>query len=509
MANMVDKNPNADEKASELAVPAQPDPDVERDSAAKEFLETPEEPKDPNVVDFEGPNDPENALNWPSRKKFLNILVVSLITLLSPIASTISSAASADIMAHFHSTNESLGAFVTTVFLLGYTFGPIVIAPLSEMYGRAILYKVCMFFFIIFNVACAVANSLGSLIVYRLLAGIMGSCPVTLGAGSIADMIPAEKRASTMAAYIIGVILGPSIGPICGGYLSPAAGWRWEFWLMAIASGVMTIPVMVINETYSYVILERKTKRLRRERGNPDLRSALDTGKTPGQLFAFSIMRPLKMLISPIIFILSLYAAVVYSYLYLCFTTFPGVFGTKYGFGTGASGLVTLGYGIGSIIGLVICGATSDRLSKYLTEKHGGEAKPEYRLPIMVLGGFLTPIGLFWYGWTTEAGTHWIVPIIGTAFIGGGMIVTYMASTMYLVDAYTFFSASVTAASTIFRCLFGALLPLAGPYMYNKLGYGWGNSLLGFISIAFLPLPFIFYHYGQRIRESNMFKVKF
>ena len=71
-----------------------------------------------------------------------------------------------------------------------------------------------------------------------------------------------------------------------------------------------------------------------------------------------------------------------------------------------------------------------------------------------------------------------------------------MVSTMYLVDAYTVSPASVTAASTILRCLFGALLPLAGPAMYDKLGYGWGNSVLGFIAVDFLPPPFIFYRYG-------------
>lgn len=84
-----------------------------------------------------------------------------------------------------------------------------------------------------------------------------------------------------------------------------------------------------------------------------------------------------------------------------------------------------------------------------------------------------------------------------------------MGSTMYLVDAYTVYSASVTAASTIFRCLFGALLPLAGPAMYESLGYGWGNSVLGFIAVAFIPLPFIFYRHGERIRETRVFKVQF
>lgn len=421
---------------------------------------------------------------------------------------------------------------MTTVFLLGYTFGPILIAPLSEMYGRAILYKICMLFFVVFNVACAVANSLGSLIVFRFLAGIMGSCPVTLGTGSIADMVPSEKRAGAMGAYVIGAVLGPSIGPIAGGFLAPAAGWRWTFWLMAIASGVMTVvAILFVHESYPYVLLERKTKRLRKQTGNVSLRSALDAGKTPRKLFAFSILRPLKMLLSPIVFLLSLYAAVVYSYLYLCFTTFETVFGGQYGFNSGESGLATLGLGVGSVVGVLACGVAVEKISKHLTEKNGGDPRPEYRLPPMVFGAFCTPIGLFWYGWSAEAKAHWIVPILGTVFIGMGMVVTYvsylfgvppthdklvsansdlqMASAMYLVDAYTVHAASVTAASTICRCLLGAVLPLAGPSMYKALGLDWGNSLLGFISIAFIPLPFICYRYGQQIRETKLFNVEF
>jgi multidrug resistance protein len=434
-----------------------------------------------------------------------------------PIGSTISAAATPEILHHFHSTNETIGAFVTSVFLLGYTFGPIMIAPLSEMYGRAILYKVCATLFVVFNVACAVSNSLGSLIVFRLLAGIVGSCPVTIGTGSIADMIAAEKRAGVLGAYVIGVAFGPSIGPIAGGYLAPAAGWRWCFWLMAIASGVMAIvAIAFIEESYPYVLLKRKTERLRKETGNMDLRSALDTGKTPGDLFAFSILRPLKMLLLPIVFALSLYQAVVYSYLYLCFTTFGMIFGNQYGFSSGEAGLATLGLGVGAVIGVFGYAVASKKISQRLTEKNGGDPRPEYRLPPMIFGAFCTPVGLFWYGWSAETKTHWIVPILGTVFISMGMIFTFvsrfcswhnhisspcpqMASTVYLVDIYTAYAASV----------FGALLPLAGPSMFHALGVGWGNSLLGFIAIAFIPLPFIFYQYGMRLRNSTVFQMEF
>jgi multidrug resistance protein len=345
-----------------------------------------------------------------------------------PLASTISASATLDILADFHSTNKILGTLVTTIFLLGYVFGPIVIAPLSELYGRALLYKICMLFFIVFNVACAVSNNLGSLITFRFLAGTMGSCPVTLGTGSIADMVPAEKRAGAMGAYIIGVVLGPSIGPVIGGYLAPSAGWRWTFWVIAIASGVMTIvAVLFVQESYPYVLLARKTQRLRKETGNTHLRSALDTGKTPRQLFAFSIFRPLKMLLSPIVFILSLYAAIVYSYLYLCFTTFEVVFAGQYGFSSGEAGLATLGLGIGSTLGCIVCGLAVNAISKHLVAKNGGELKPEYRLPPMIAGAFFIAVGLFRYGWSAEAKTHWIVPIIGTVVLGLGIIFTYVS----------------------------------------------------------------------------------
>jgi MFS family permease len=214
-----------------------------------------------------------------------------------------------------------------------------------------------MIFFVVFNVACAVADSLSSLVAYRFLAGIMGSCPVTLGTGSIADMVTTEKRAGAMGAYIIGAVLGPAVGPVIGGYLAPVAGWRWAFWLMAIASGITTIvSVLFVRESCPYVLLERKAQRLRKETGNMHLRSVQDTGKTPSSLFVFSITRPIKMLLSPIVFSLSLYATTVYSYLYLCFTTSEAVFYGKYGFSSGEAGLATLGIGIGSVLGCVICG---------------------------------------------------------------------------------------------------------------------------------------------------------
>jgi len=169
-----------------------------------------------------------------------------------------------------------------------------------------------------------------------------------------------------------------------------------------------------------------KAKLLRKQTRNLRLDSAIDTTKTPRRLFASSITRSVKTLRYSIVSLLSLYAATVYSYLYLCFTAFEIVFYGQYGFSSGEAGLATLCIGIGSVLGCVICGVAANAVSKNLTEKLGGDPKPKYRLPPMILGGLCTPIGLFWYGWSAQARVHWIVPIIATVFIGMGMVFIYV-----------------------------------------------------------------------------------
>lgn len=186
--------------------------------------------------------------------------------------------------------------------------------------------------------------------------------------------------------------------------------------------------MLLIRESYAPVILQRKTNRLRKETGNPHLRSALDTGRNPKDRFMLSILRPIKMLLlSPIVFLMSLYVATVYGYLYLMFTTFPRVFQNQYGFSNGSVGLTYLGAGLGAFFGLAFCGAVSDRIVVRLTKSNGGAPKPEYRLPIMFIGALIVPIGLFLYGWTADQKVHWIVPIIGTGFVGAGMFAVFVS----------------------------------------------------------------------------------
>ncbi|KXJ96338.1 major facilitator superfamily domain-containing protein, partial [Microdochium bolleyi] len=452
--------------------------------------------------------DPDNPLNWPPQKRWTTVAVVTFLTFLAPLGSTMPAPAAPAICQDFGVSNpKTEGALITTIYILAYVFGPLFLAPLSELYGRLPLYHICNTLYFVFNVACAVSTSMSSLIAFRFLAGLASACPLTIGAGSIADIVPIERRGLAMMFWVMGPLVGPTLGPLAGGFLAESQGWHWVFWFMTILGGLAWVAsVVVLRESYATVLLARRAARLRKETGNSALVSVLDNGRTPRQLFFFSIVRPLKMLFfQPIIFMISAHMALIYGYLYLLFTTFPRVFGGQYGFSTGSVGLAYLGLGVGAFLGLLLTGVISDRIMAELSKRNGGVFKPEYRLPPLFIGAFLVPAGLFMYGWTAEVRAHWILPMIGGAIMGFGMMTVYTPSTTYIVDGFTVYAASGTAAATVLRSLLGAVLPLAGEPMYDALGLGWGTSVLAFISLAFIPVPFVFWFYGERIRMSKRF----
>ncbi|KAL5358521.1 major facilitator superfamily domain-containing protein [Aspergillus floccosus] len=431
--------------------------------------------------------DPENPMNWSTARKWSTMGMVSFVTFLSPLASSMVAPGVPHVLKDFQTSSVTLAGFVVSVYVLGFAFGPLIIAPLSEYYGRIVVYNVCNVLFLVFTIISAVSQNMAMLVVFRFLAGFVGVAPITCGSGTIADVMPREKRGVAMSLWSLGPLFGPIIGPIAGGFLVEATGWRWVFWVLAIASGVTTVVFFfVVKETYAPVLLERKAARLRKETGNPAYRSRLSTGLPPKQLFLQSVIRPTKMLfLSPIIAMMCVYIAILYGLLYILFTTFTFVYEGQYHFSTSAAGLSFIGSGVGMLCGLAWVASFSDRaIRKKLSQNI--TPRPEDRLAMhLVLPGCLcVPAGLFIYGWAADKHT-------------------------YLVDAFTVYAASATAANTVLRSLLGALLPLCGLDLYNAIGLGWGNSLLGFIALGLAPIPMLFYMFGERVRTSPRFRTQF
>jgi multidrug resistance protein len=388
-------------------------------------------------------------------------------------------------------------------------FGPFILAPLSELYGRVPVLQIANLVFLVFNLVCGFAQTPAQLLVFRFFAGLGGAAPIGIGGGVMGDCFAAEDRGKAVAIYTLGPILGPALGPIAGGFISENISWRWIFWIVSMFTAlVQSIGLFYLQETNAAVLLIRKAKRLRKETGNEDLYAKGANEALPlGKKLKVSLSRPFRLLFTqPIVICLALYMAYIYGLMYLVISTFTTLFTDQYHESVGIAGLNYIALALGFTIGAQGTSLFVDKVYKALKKRNNGEGKPEFRIVVMIPGAILTPVGLFWYGWSAQAHTHWIVPDIGICIFAASVLCGNMAIQTYVIDAYTKYAASGIAAISFLRSLAGFGFPLFAPYMYNSLGYGWGNSVLAFIAIALgFPAPWFFWHYGARLRAKSPF----
>jgi DHA1 family multidrug resistance protein-like MFS transporter len=215
------------------------------------------------------------------------------------------------------------------------------------------------------------------------------------------------------------------------------------------------------------------------------------------------LVKPITMnFTEPIVFLLNLYIALIYGLLYIWFESFPLVFVEIYGFSLGLEGLAFLGI----LVGTIVAASCLFTWLYFYQEKpfdSDGNIQPEKRLIPAMVGCFFVPVALFWFGWSARSSIHWIMPIIGSSFFGVAAFTLFNAVLPYLSDAYPDSVASVLAGNDLMRSAFGAGFPLFASGMYHQLGINWASSLLAFLGIAFIPIPFLLYKYGKQIRQKS------
>jgi multidrug resistance protein len=139
------------------------------------------------------------------------------------------------IMDEYHTSSTVFATFSVSIFVLGFASGPLLLAPLSELYGRVVIYNITNVMFLLFTILCALSRNESMFLTFRFLSGFAGVATITIGSGTIADLMPREKRGKAVSIWSVGTILGPMVGPIIGGYVTEVAGWRWMFWVISIA----------------------------------------------------------------------------------------------------------------------------------------------------------------------------------------------------------------------------------------------------------------------------------
>lgn len=457
---------------------------------------------DPYVVQWM-PKDFRNPLQLSTSMKWSITAVAALETLVVALVSSAYTGGIVQIEEQFLITTE-VATLGVSLYVLGFALGPLIWAPMSEMFGRQVVFIGTYCGLTIFCAGTTGAKNIQTLLVFRFLAGAFGSSPFTNSGGVIADMFAARERGLALSAFALAPFLGPVIGPIVGGFLGMEAGWKWVMGLLTVLCGVMWfIGAACKPETYAPVLLRQRARTLSKLTGKLYMSKLdLDQGRPALQeVLKTSMSRPFILLFrEPIVLLLSIYLAIIYGTLYMLFGAFPIVYEIHRGWNQGVSGLAFLGVMVGMLGAIAYSIPENTRYGKLL-EKNGGYSPPESRLPPCMLASIALPIGLFWFAWTNSPSIHWMVSIAAGVPFGFGMVLVFLSVFNYLIDAYTIFAASVLAANSLLRSMFGFAFPLFTTYMYENLGIHWASCVPAFLALACVPFPFVLYKKGLAIRK--------
>lgn len=512
-------------------ISSQPAADVELITVCTQSQpQIPNKVDDPFLITFSGPNDVSNPKNWNSRRKWAVTDVLSATGFNRIMVSTIMAPALPLIAQEFSMTStETMMSFSS--YVLATAFGPLIIGPLSEIYGRSPVLHVSNVWFLVWNIVCGFANSKHTLIAARFLAGFGASSIYALRGGVLGDIWTAEQRGKSLGVYLLIPLLGKSaslaaaycnkicsfidtgaaVGPIIGGFMAGRTTWRWMFWSTSAFQAVMIfVSFTVFRETYAPLNLKRRAERLRKTTGDHRYYTAqerLQEEKSVTQVLTKTLSRPLRLLLRhPVIQLASLIEAFYYGILYLLLASFADLWTQHYHASVELSGLHYIAVAGGELAGSQLGGYVLDAFYRRLRGRDDNNVapNPEHRLPLIFPGQLIGFVGLLVYGWTAQYRVHWIAVDIGMFVACFGLQMSGMAMHAYVIDAYAEHTSSAQAATQFLESMTAFCFPLFAPSLYGALGYGWGNSLL--VGVGFFvgfPLVFSLWKCGLRWRLKS------
>ncbi|CAI4502633.1 APG_G0021650.mRNA.1.CDS.1 [Saccharomyces cerevisiae] len=445
--------------------------------------------------------DPENPHNWPSWVRWSYTVLLSILVICVAYGSACITGGLGTVEKKYHVGMEA-AILSCSLMVIGFSLGPLIWSPVSDLYGRRVAYFVSMGLYVIFNIPCALAPNLGCLLACRFLCGVWSSSGLCLVGGSIADMFPSETRGKAIAFFAFAPYVGPVVGPLVNGFISVSTG-RMDliFWVNMAFAGVMWIISSAIPETYAPVILKRKAARLRKETGNPKIMTEQEAqGVSMSEMMRACLLRPLYFAVTePVLVATCFYVCLIYSLLYAFFFAFPVIFGELYGYKDNLVGLMFIPIVIGALWALA---TTFYCENKYLQIVKQRKPTPEDRLLGAKIGAPFAAIALWILGATAYKHIIWVGPASAGLAFGFGMVLIYYSLNNYIIDCYVQYASSALATKVFLRSAGGAAFPLFTIQMYHKLNLHWGSWLLAFISTAMIALPFAFSYWGKGLRHK-------
>ncbi|KAJ5053846.1 uncharacterized protein L3040_000137 [Drepanopeziza brunnea f. sp. 'multigermtubi'] len=478
------------------------------------------------LVVFDPQGDAENPMDW-SRKYKLGI--VSLLGLMAFVVSftCLGVVPVADKIVHDLSgrTDKTSSILLVTVWELGEAAGPLLMAPLSEIYGRYPVFNIANIVFILSVILGALSQSTELFIFSRFLTGFAVASNV-LNPAIIGDIYPSEQRGSGMSLVMLAPLIGGTFGPAIGGAMAETLGWRNILWMCAACAILCEIAFFtLLRETYKVKILRRRAAALRISQKDQSLKCAFDAQSGRKELWwpvlRTAVLRPvLVMWDSSVLKIMSFYAGFTFTFYYIMATTLPGMLRDMYGFSDAAAGSAFMFFSVGAMCGILVCNLFLDRiyiaLSIRSSSKDTADLKdpdsppttnttPEFRLPLMIVAATLFPLVNFLYGWVPASGWPAWALLLSVGLFGFVLIVMSAPSSSYIVDAFGMYSASAMTMVLLTRCTMGTLLPLTIPVLTDMLGLRGAFTLLAAVCVVMVPLPVVVMRYGGVWRQKSKY----
>lgn len=466
-----------------------------------------------DIVEFDPNGDPDNPMDWPRAYKWsivallaftsftVTFTCISIVPVATEIVRDLDHGSSQD--------RKFASVLMVTIWELGEAAGPLLIAPLSEVFGRSPVINIANLLFILATILAALSQNTALLISARALTGLTVASNV-LNPAIVGDMFISQERGSAMSLIMLAPLLGGAVGPAIAGAMAQSVGWRYVLWFSAaLASAAELAFLMFFRETYKVRILRKRAKRLRTESGKASARTEFDDdnpGKSSSEKLWATVMRPAVVLLdSGVLQALSLYGSVVFSWFYIMATTLPDILEDIYGLSPTMTGTAFMSFSVGSTLGVIICNSALDRIYIRLRDANGGVEQPEHRLPLAVVGGVLLPITTVAYGWTAHL--HLPIPflLLSVGLMGATMLLAFLPLMAFVVDSFGLYSASALTALIVTRCLTGTFLPLTTGPLIKIMGYGWAFTMLGGATLALAPIPALVYRYGVKWRKASAY----
>ncbi|GAA5840689.1 hypothetical protein JCM11251_004182 [Rhodosporidiobolus azoricus] len=457
--------------------------------------------------------DPDRPMNWSMPKKCFVGFQIALYTFSIYVAAAIYTPAIPEVSSEL-GVSLVVSTLGLSLFVFGYGLGPMLLSPLQEAarYGRTPIYIGGLFLFVLFQISPPVAgDSLPVLLVFRVLAGFVGSPALATGGATMTDVFPPAQQAMAIGVWAMGAASGPLLGPPMSGYAVQLAGWRWSFYETLFLSGsTLILTFFFLPETLESTILLRRAERPRRVTGNNsiktgcELNSEVDVGLR--DLLWVNAKRVTKLCLEPAILVANIHLALVYAILFTFFESFPIVFSEIHGWSVGATGLAFLCFAATAPFVL---------LSYYIYQKRIMEPRmfdpkkpfqPEMRLELGIFAGILIFIALIIFEWTGRGeSVHWFWPLFGAAIYFPGIYFTFQSILLYVGSSFPSYAASIFAGNNFFRSCFAAPFPLFARAFFDALGIGGGNTFLAVASLGTTGFLCLIYRYGERLRARSRF----